>query len=171
MPYYVVGPDGQKYGPAEPQQLQAWVMEGRITPQTFIEDATSGDRVPAAALPFLTQPGPAAINYPPPAAPAFPPPVAATSALPAANLQNAIAANTLPTRVRRRNPVRAVLRVGAAIFMVNVFIRRMAAGHPIVHHNGSHAYFSNLIDKYPAIDLVIVVLLLFWAWQAWHGTE
>jgi hypothetical protein len=37
MEYYVIGPDGSKYGPADVDILNIWINEGRIIPSTKIE--------------------------------------------------------------------------------------------------------------------------------------
>jgi len=36
MEYYVIGPDGSKYGPASIDVLNGWIAEGRIVPQTML---------------------------------------------------------------------------------------------------------------------------------------
>lgn len=56
MSYYVIAPDGQKYGPAELTLLNQWVVEGRISSETLLEDATTGARMLATQLPGLALP-------------------------------------------------------------------------------------------------------------------
>ncbi|MBS1724882.1 MAG: hypothetical protein JSS66_18225 [Armatimonadetes bacterium] len=51
--YYVVLPDGQRYGPATPEHLADWVYEGRVVPDSVIEDQVTGQRMLAGQLPGL----------------------------------------------------------------------------------------------------------------------
>ncbi|MBC8064497.1 MAG: hypothetical protein H7Y17_06690 [Chlorobia bacterium] len=51
--YFVVLPDGQKFGPADVNLLNQWVAEGRVLANTMLEDAQSGQRLPASSLPGL----------------------------------------------------------------------------------------------------------------------
>lgn len=37
MEYYVIGPDGAKYGPASIDVLNTWIDEGRLIPMTRVE--------------------------------------------------------------------------------------------------------------------------------------
>lgn len=50
MKYYVVWPDGQKFGPADLETLNQWAAEGRIKPDTQLENADTGAQMPAASL-------------------------------------------------------------------------------------------------------------------------
>lgn len=65
MSYFVVDSNtGQKYGPADIDVLNQWIAEGRIIPQTVLEDADTGSRIGAGAI--------AGLNFgiaPPPATP------------------------------------------------------------------------------------------------------
>ena len=54
MEYYVIAPDGQKFGPATVPTLNQWIQEGRIAPQTLLQDATTGAQIVARALPALS---------------------------------------------------------------------------------------------------------------------
>jgi hypothetical protein len=45
--YFVIAPDGSRYGPADLNTLKAWVAQGRITPDTILEEEASRQRVPA----------------------------------------------------------------------------------------------------------------------------
>jgi len=68
MGYFVLGDDGQKYGPADVATLNQWVQEGRIVSQTLLEDEATGFRAQACTVPGM--------NFPlaaPPAAPPAPP--------------------------------------------------------------------------------------------------
>ena len=178
MPYYVIGPDGQKYGPAEPQQLQAWAAEGRITQQTFIEDATSGDRVPAAALPYLTRPTPIGTVSPPPATPVFPPPMAAGAILPMAPAQAVLSVGPSKPNVRRRPRV-AILRLSGAIVLMSLLISTLTSGHLGPKHTSSHNHFEVWNHAFPVIDVALAGLFVFWiagrlafgALHAWLGLE
>lgn len=63
MEYFVIGPDGRKYGPASVDTLNAWAREGRLLPNSELEDSVSGTRLSASSVPGLifgvAQPGPA----------------------------------------------------------------------------------------------------------------
>lgn len=69
MQYYVIGPDGNRYGPGDIQMLRQWAAENRVTPETMLEDFSTGQRYPAAAVPGLFgapttyAPGPAESPY------------------------------------------------------------------------------------------------------------
>jgi hypothetical protein len=54
MEYFVISPDGQKYGPASVTTLNQWIQEGRLAPQTLLQDATTGAQIVARALPALS---------------------------------------------------------------------------------------------------------------------
>lgn len=45
MNYYVQWPDGQKFGPADEATLAQWKAEGRITSETDLENAATGDKL------------------------------------------------------------------------------------------------------------------------------
>jgi hypothetical protein len=75
MQYFVIAPDGQKYGPADIATLNQWAAEGRLTPTTELEDASTMTRLSAASVPGIMFPGgPAAA--PPGAAPGYQAPAA-----------------------------------------------------------------------------------------------
>lgn len=71
MTYFVVMPDGQKFGPADLPILNQWAGEGRILPDTTIEDASTGHRFMASALAGLQLPG---TTFAQPMSQPFPPP-------------------------------------------------------------------------------------------------
>src|SRR5512142_3277268 len=50
MQFYVIGPDGSKYGPADVPTLKQWAGENRLSPQSILEDSTSGQRMPAGQV-------------------------------------------------------------------------------------------------------------------------
>ena len=52
MNYFVIEPEGQKYGPANIESLNLWLFEERISALTLLEDET-GNRVRALAVPGL----------------------------------------------------------------------------------------------------------------------
>lgn len=55
--YFVLGPDGSKYGPSGINTLNLWASEGRITAETYLEDANTGQQLLATSLPGLLIPG------------------------------------------------------------------------------------------------------------------
>lgn len=57
MQYFVVLPDGQRFGPADIATLNQWAGEGRIAANCMIEDASTRAQTPATAFPGLTLPG------------------------------------------------------------------------------------------------------------------
>ncbi len=57
--YFVIGPNGDKYGPADVDTLRMWSRENRVTAQTMLEDATTGARLMASAIPGLVLENPA----------------------------------------------------------------------------------------------------------------
>lgn len=57
MQYFVILPDGQKFGPADLATLNQWAAEGRIVAGCEIEDLATRVRTPATAMPGLTIPG------------------------------------------------------------------------------------------------------------------
>ena len=66
MQYYVIGPDGNKYGPADVPTLKQWIAENRLTPQSMVEDFNSGQRMPASSVPGLFEAGQTATATPTP---------------------------------------------------------------------------------------------------------
>lgn len=66
MRYYVIGDDGQKYGPADVETLNSWATEGRLAPTTILEDEASGTRMAASAVGGLNFPAPQAAPQPGP---------------------------------------------------------------------------------------------------------
>jgi hypothetical protein len=53
MRYFVVGQDGNQYGPADQFTLQEWVGQGRIQPDTVLIEEGTGRRIIASAVPGL----------------------------------------------------------------------------------------------------------------------
>lgn len=58
MRYYVIGPDGSEFGPADIPTLNQWISEGRIERQTNLRSESSNDLIRAVALPALNFPVP-----------------------------------------------------------------------------------------------------------------
>lgn len=56
MQYFVIWPDGQKFGPADLAKLQDWATEGRIKPDTDLESIVDGRRMKAREVTSLTFP-------------------------------------------------------------------------------------------------------------------
>jgi len=54
--YFVISPDGMKYGPGDIPTLNQWVMEGRLLPSSTLEEETSGVRVQASTVTGLNFP-------------------------------------------------------------------------------------------------------------------
>lgn len=50
MLYFVIAPDGSKYGPADLNTLRTWMTQGRISPQTILEVQSTGQRVQASVV-------------------------------------------------------------------------------------------------------------------------
>jgi hypothetical protein len=67
MAYYVIGDQGQRYGPADVTVLNVWISEGRLVANTILEDEASGSQIFASTLtglqfdPYALQ---TASNYP-----------------------------------------------------------------------------------------------------------
>lgn len=72
MEYFVVADDGNRYGPANIATLNSWIAEGRLLPQTTLENAATGVQSKAnmtAGLVFATTP-PTFSSAPPASRPA-----------------------------------------------------------------------------------------------------
>ena len=54
MRYFVIGSDGNRYGPADVATLNGWIREGRLTPQSLLEEEGSGMRLAASGIPSLS---------------------------------------------------------------------------------------------------------------------
>jgi hypothetical protein len=53
MQYFVIGDQGQKYGPADVTTLNQWAQEGRLQPYTILEDSRTAARIQASAVPGI----------------------------------------------------------------------------------------------------------------------
>ncbi|MBL8087110.1 MAG: hypothetical protein JNM85_03450 [Chthonomonas sp.] len=69
MQYFVVLPDGQKFGPADAQTLSAWAAEGRLSRDSMVEDASTGQRIQAGSVSDIVWP----MTAPPEPTPMTPP--------------------------------------------------------------------------------------------------
>lgn len=59
MSYFVVADDGNKYGPADVATLNQWIQEGRITPESSLQNEATGEMLRAqsvSGLVFQSQP-------------------------------------------------------------------------------------------------------------------
>ncbi|MBS1724883.1 MAG: hypothetical protein JSS66_18230 [Armatimonadetes bacterium] len=54
MKYFVLWPDGRKFGPADEHTLTQWAAESRITPETELQEEDTGRKLLASELPGLT---------------------------------------------------------------------------------------------------------------------
>lgn len=72
MRYFVINPDGQRYGPADLATLQQWANEGRVVATTALEEEATGTRTQASAVPGLMLGGGQPPNANPYAAPSNP---------------------------------------------------------------------------------------------------
>ena len=60
MNYFVIMPDGQKYGPANVDTLTQWANEGRLQPTTIVEIEGTGQQMMASSVLGIIWPAPAA---------------------------------------------------------------------------------------------------------------
>jgi len=67
MRYYVIAPDGARYGPADLALLNRWIAEGRLFPHTPLIFEATGESCLAGDVPGL------GFSAPPPAAPTMNP--------------------------------------------------------------------------------------------------
>ena len=65
--FYVVWPDGRRFGPATVDVLAQWAAEQRIQPDTLLEDVVTGKQVAASASGLLLFEHPQTLEEPPPA--------------------------------------------------------------------------------------------------------
>ena len=74
MQYFVIWPDGNKFGPADLATLNQWIAENRINPDTQLESVVDGAQMRAGDLPGLNFPAAAPTPAEPvqPATPASP---------------------------------------------------------------------------------------------------
>jgi hypothetical protein len=53
MRYFVIGPTGDKYGPADVPLLNQWIAEGRLFPASIVVSEANGTQTPASTVPGL----------------------------------------------------------------------------------------------------------------------
>lgn len=122
--YYVYGPDGQHYGPADTATLRQWCSQGRILRTTILVDAYTQTQVQAQNLPELAD---LLAAIPPPIAPptvtALPPNVPpGTPIVQVHNYVQVPSSNPLASSLGRRNRwVAAALAFFAGAFGVHRF--------------------------------------------------
>lgn len=63
--FFVLWPDGQKFGPADLPTLQRWIVENRVGPGTLLEEAMTGRHVRAIDVAELRPYLPAVAGMPP----------------------------------------------------------------------------------------------------------
>ena len=51
--YWVIGADGQSYGPADEQMLAQWTREGRLVAGSLLQDVATNQRVQASQVPAV----------------------------------------------------------------------------------------------------------------------
>ena len=54
--YFVIGPSGEKFGPANLELLNQWAQENRVLNTSYLEDAATGERILATTLTGLNIP-------------------------------------------------------------------------------------------------------------------
>lgn len=54
MRYYVLWPDGRRFGPADVNTLKLWAVENRIGPATVLVEESTGRQIAATSLPELS---------------------------------------------------------------------------------------------------------------------
>lgn len=64
MQYYVIGADGNEYGPADIATLNIWITESRILPTTQLRDAASGQVMAASQVQGINFSGAAPLYAP-----------------------------------------------------------------------------------------------------------
>lgn len=69
MRYFVIGPDGSKYGPADVPTLNTWATENRVLPTTMLEEEGTGRQVMARDVIGLIFPMSAPVSNPTPPTP------------------------------------------------------------------------------------------------------
>lgn len=71
MRYYVIGDDGQRYGPADVPTLGAWAREGRLVAGSRLIEEGTERSVFASEIPGLTFGGSTEGRTPPPSGPSY----------------------------------------------------------------------------------------------------
>ena len=66
MTYKIIGADGREYGPVAAEQLQQWVLEGRVNVQTLVQPDGGTDWKALANYPELLPPVAPPVSQPAP---------------------------------------------------------------------------------------------------------
>ncbi len=61
--YFVIGPSGEKFGPANFGLLNEWATQNRVTPSTVVEEVATGARMPVTSVPGIMIQPPAPQAY------------------------------------------------------------------------------------------------------------
>lgn len=64
MRYFVVGANGELFGPADVPTLNQWIAEGRLLPTTMVQEELGGARFAASMLQGLNFPNVQSAAYP-----------------------------------------------------------------------------------------------------------
>jgi hypothetical protein len=64
MRYFVVGANGELFGPADMPTLNQWIAEGRLLPTTMVQEELGGARFAASMLQGLSFPQQQSAAYP-----------------------------------------------------------------------------------------------------------
>lgn len=51
--YFVIGPTGEKFGPATVTLLNEWATQNRVTVSTVVEEVATGARMPVTSIPGI----------------------------------------------------------------------------------------------------------------------
>ena len=62
MEFLVLFPDGRSFGPASVETLSEWAREGRLLPNTMLENLATRQRVPASSVAGIFAAGPTYTN-------------------------------------------------------------------------------------------------------------
>lgn len=156
MNYFVIGPDGNRYGPADQATINSWVAEGRVLPETLLEEEISMRRLPARMVPGLffeqpktdwSKPPQAGSPYPRYGAPSVD---TGQSELTAAWVLGGV--NTL---------VCCPILPGFGLYMAN---KAAAKGHP----GANAAKIFNLVMLIATALLYVGYLVFLFAFTPWH---
>jgi hypothetical protein len=60
MRFYVLWPDGQRFGPADEALLRQWAQEGRLKPETVLQNESTGQEITAQQFGLFPEESPTA---------------------------------------------------------------------------------------------------------------
>lgn len=131
--FYVIGPDGMRYGPADMATLRTWCSQGRIRHDTLLEDPLTQSRFQARSLPDLAD---LLAAIPPPAPPptvvsaTYAPPTVAPGVGQQIHIHNYVSP-TQPTNLLAATPGRRNRWIAAllAFFFGSFGAHRFYLGH------------------------------------------